>query len=380
MRVLGVERNAFATNHYRVVQPLRKLHQHGLASTSTFHRDDLARNLERVTELLVGADLVHIYSPSDEDWLTLIRQCRKLGKLVVADFDDDPFNVSPWNPAYQHIGVEEVAYEWPDGSREMLWAEDMVSHRGEPGVFNIERNLRTRDLFAVNFKRADLITTTTDLLAERLRQFNPNVAVAPNLIDLAEYPRLDLNRRGVRIGWQGGSSHYEDLWVMLEPLQRVLEKYPHATFVYLGDLRLAGLFKCLPSAQVELHGWVNHAAYSYKLATLALDIGLCPLADNAFNRNKSAIKWMEYSAGGAATVASAMPPYAPVITDGETGLLVPGDGWFMALETLVLNADLRRRLAGNAYDVVAAQHNADAQVGFWASVYDRLLRQPLAVA
>ena len=381
MRILGIERNNFATNHYRVVQPLRKLQQHRLAETSTFHIDDLKTRLEQITELVIGADVILTYSPSNEDWLGFMKLCRKHGKLVVADYDDDPFNVSPWNPAYQHVGMQEVAYEWPDGTRDLLWSEDMVGAKGEPGFFDVERNLRTRDLFAVNFKRADLVTTTTDILAETLRAFNPRVGILPNLIDLEDYVRLDVNRRGrVRIGWQGGSSHYEDLWVMLDSLRRLLEKYPHVTFVYLGDLRLAGVLRPLPPAQVEIHRWVSHAAYSYKLATLCLDIGLCPLVDTVFNMNKSAIKWMEYSAVGAATIASGITPYRQVIEHDQTGLLAGDDAWFMAMESLVLDEKRRRKLADNAYDAVESSHNSDTKAHLWVEAYEQLLKQPLMVS
>jgi hypothetical protein len=60
---------------------------------------------------------------------------------------------------------------------------------------------------------ADLITTTTKFLAEKISKYNKNVAVLPNAINPKEKqfkPNPTKSER-VRIGWAGGSSHLEDL-------------------------------------------------------------------------------------------------------------------------------------------------------------------------
>ena len=101
-----------------------------------------------------------------------------------------------------------------------------------------------------------------------------------------------------------------------------------------------------------MHSWVANNIYPYKLATLNADIGLCPIADNMFNSNKSAIKWMEYSVMGLATIASDLAPYNKVIQNGKDGLLVNEHSWFDAMERLIKDTELRKTLAKNAYDKV----------------------------
>lgn len=376
MKILGIERSTFATNHYRILQPLYKLHEHGLADVSTCRVEDIAVNLDKSMSKIMEADIIVTYSPSNEDWLNLIKTLRRNGKIIVADYDDDPLNVSPWNPSYRFTGTKEVAYQWQDGTVDMLWSEDMVGGKGETGFFNIERNIKQRDLFSVNFKKADLVTTTTDVLAESLNKINPNIAVLPNLVDFGMYPECELVKKKLRIGWQGGSSHYEDLWLIVEPMKTILKRHPDITFVYFGDMRMAGLFKDFPQNQVEYHSWVDHKVYPYKLALLNLDIGLCPVADNIFNRSKTAIKYFEYSVYKMVTIASNITPYSNVITNDKDGLLVNNNAneWIDAIERVVY---LNNQIGQKAYDNVYENHNADKDAYKWVEAYNKVLNKQL---
>ena len=49
------------------------------------------------------------------------------------------------------------------------------------------------------------------------------------------------------------------------------------------------------------------------------DISLAPVIDHDFNRAKSAIKWMEGTLMGAATIASNLNPYSEAIRHDEIG-------------------------------------------------------------
>lgn len=76
-------------------------------------------------------------------------------------------------------------------------------------------------------------------------------------------------------------------------------------------------------------------------------IGIAPLTPNAFNIAKSGIKFMDYTALGAVTLASDLPPYQEVIRHGKNGILVPGqssESWERALEMVIGSPELRRRL------------------------------------
>lgn len=375
IKILGIERDDGGTNNYRIMQPLYKLMEHGMANVATV-REGIELNQDHAAAKALESDIIVFHRPQSENWFKFIKLCNKYGKLVVADYDDDPFNTSPWNPFYQWIGTEEVTYIWPDGRKEMLWSKDPGASAG--GHIDIEDNIRRRDLFRASFRNADLVSCTTDILAEKLRTINPNVAVLPNLIDFNTYPKIELIKKNIRIGWSGGSSHFEDLFMIRDAIGKILQKYPNVTFVYSGDMRLYGMFRNFPMDRVECHQWGEYAAYPYQLACFNLDIGLCPVTENEFNRNKSCLKYLEYSVVKAASIASDWPPYSPVITNGRDGLLVKSDGWFDAMEELILNKEKREMLAANAYDNIYENHNADKKAHLWLDAYEGLLKKQVA--
>jgi len=372
-RVLGIERDDTACNHYRILQPLMKLREHGLADALTINEKDIAHNPEFAAQRVMEADIIVFQRPANEDWLKFIKVAQKAGKIIVADYDDDPFSINPLNPTYKWCGTEEVVIQWPDGKTDMLWKD------GVDG-FDIERNITHRDLFKANFRKADLITVTTPILQEALLPINKNTIVLPNVIDLNMYPKVEMVKRGTRILWQGGSSHYEDLYMVAKAVVDILKKYPDVTFVYFGDTRFMALFKDAPQNQIEYHSWVGHKVYPYKLALLNCDIGLCPVTDNQFNRRKSSIKWLEYTALGMATVASNIAPYNIDIDGGHTGMLVGDDMWFDAIEQLVKDKEQRKMLAENAYEEVKKNHNADAKAHLWRDAYETVLKKELVEA
>jgi hypothetical protein len=75
-----------------------------------------------------------------------------------------------------------------------------------------------------------------------------------------------------------------------------------------------------------------------------LDINLAPLSlDSRFNQAKSAIKWLEASLVGTATIASPTQPFSEVITHGRNGMLAESpDEWYSALDFLVREPAERR--------------------------------------
>lgn len=370
MRILGIERDDTACNHYRILQPLMKLREMELADTLTIFERDISHNIDYAYQRIMESDIVVFQRPASEDWLNFIKVAQRAGKVIVCDYDDDPFSVNPINPSYKYSGTEEVCIKWEDGKTDMLWKDSVDG-------FNIEENIRRRDLFKANFRKADLVTVTTPILQEVLQPINKNTIVLPNVIDVSLYPKVEMLKRGVRILWQGGSSHYEDLYIVHKAIIGILKKYPQTTFVYFGDKRFWNLFKDAPQNQMEYHPWVGHKVYPYKLALLNCDIGLCPIADNQFNRRKSSIKWMEYSTQGIATIASDIPPYNIDIIHGQTGMLVKDDGWFDTMERLIKDEQYRRDLAHRAYEDVYKNFNADKVAYKWRDAYENVLKKEL---
>lgn len=378
MRILGVERDDSASNMYRIYQPLYKMADADMARITTL-QDGRALGSEKALTTILESDIIFFSRPASPEWFKFIKLCQKYGKIIVCDYDDDPFNTHPLNPYYQFIGTEEVAYQWSDGTKEMLWSRQPGEHGGR--YLDIEQNIQRRDLFKASFKSADLVSCTTPYLADNLKKINPNTIVLPNLIDFNFWPKVELIKKEIRIGWQGGASHYEDLWIIKDAIKEILRKHANVKFVFMGDPRFYGLFKDIPTDRVECYNWCKMDVYPYKLACANIDIGLCPLIDNEFNKNKSAIKYFEYSMTNAATIASDMLPYSACITPGKDGLLVKGEDsqtWFNAIEELVLNHIYRESLAKNAYENVRENYNADRGAHLWLDAFEGLMKKDVS--
>jgi glycosyltransferase involved in cell wall biosynthesis len=240
--------------------------------------------------------------------------------LLVYETDDDLFNVDPGNTkAYQFFG------RW-----------------------DIQEGVRTC------IRLADLVTVTTEPLAEQIRPMNPNVAVIPNYIPakLLQHPLVEDPAGRTVIGWAGTHTHAEDFTEIAAELVRFVERNPMVEYHSMGLLLngkpalFGSLKRLIATERVRLAGWFPLPHY---YAALAFHIGLAPLRPSIFNRSKSPIKALEYAARGVATIASNTGPYADYIQPGVTGLLAdqPHE-WGRHLRDLVHDPDMRRELAANA--------------------------------
>lgn len=379
MRIFSAQRDINACHHYRLETPLQTMAAQGLCELAMMYEMQLGS--EQALEAALWSDIIVMHRPATEEWFKFIKLMQKHGKIFIADYDDNPFATSPFNPFYAKIGVEPVEYVWEDGKKEWLWSEDMVSKTGKK-IFDIERNIHYRETFRSNFKKADMVTCTTPELAEEFKKVNPNTVALPNLIYPEWFPPIpEFNKSEVRICWQGGASHYEDLFFIQPVVINILKKHKNVKFVFYGDSRFKKLFDSCDQSRIEWHGWSAFEAYPYKLSLLNCDIGLCPLVDNEFNRMKSAIKWMEYSMVGMATVAANIPPYSKVINNGNTGLLCNQDekAWEDAIEYLIKSKSARFAMACEAKQEVLKNHNVHTKAHLWADAYNSVLNPKATV-
>jgi 2-polyprenyl-3-methyl-5-hydroxy-6-metoxy-1,4-benzoquinol methylase/glycosyltransferase involved in cell wall biosynthesis len=201
---------------------------------------------------------------------------------------------------------------------------------------------------------ADIVFVSTEVLSETVRPHAQNVRLLPNLVDLRLFARpVPTPGSSVRIGLLGTGTHAAD-YALLEPvLSRLLDKYGDRVEIVVMGMR--------PPVQRQDVTYVefepSYEAYAAKLGTLRLDLALAPLLDNTFNRCKSNIKWLEYSAAGIAGIYSDLPPYA-CIRHGETGLLAENtaEAWLAAIEELIEYPEKRSAIAQAAQREVFERH------------------------
>jgi len=110
--------------------------------------------------------------------------------------------------------------------------------------------------------------------------------------------------------------------------------------------------------------------------TLNFDLVIAPLADNLFNRCKSALKFLEYSAIGAPGVYSRIYPYEAVIIDGVNGYLASTEEeWLSKLTILLENPDQRLNIARAAQQTIREKWLLSSNIRSWHDIFNRLNRE-----
>jgi glycosyltransferase involved in cell wall biosynthesis len=213
-----------------------------------------------------------------------------------------------------------------------------------------------------NIEVADLVTVSTESLAEVVSKWNRNVVVLPNCVpaSLLDAPHAD-GPKGLTLGWSGGMSHKLDLAEARDPVRQFLRRYPDAGLHIMGHVD-PDFCRAMPTERLRITRWVESVPAFH--ATIDFDVALAPLRPSPFNRSKSAIRCLEAAALGIPVIASGFGPYAEFVRRGETGLLVnrPHE-WGKHLRTL-LDPFTRREMGRQAREL-AAEWTIEANVELW---------------
>lgn len=158
----------------------------------------------------------------------------------------------------------------------------------------------------------------------------------------------------VTIGYMGSKGHQRDLEMAVPAIAETLERFPNTRFETFGTIAMPDALHRF-ARRVDAHGPKNnYQEFLQGLHDLHWDVGLAPLVDDSFNRCRSPIKFVEYTACNIATVASDVGVYRPAMRPG-CGLVVQEQEWSSALEQFVTDAQLRRACLDQAREVCARQ-------------------------
>ena len=352
-----------ACGYYRLTLPLTALQRYAGCEVLKIERGDKA---DKILQYLQKSDVIIVPRVGEEMFVEYIPRIKGLGKKIIIDHDDNMFCISPMSPHYEEAGTENVQV-CVNGEMLPLW-EDGKN-------IDLARN-RAR---CVNFKKAmnaaDMVTVTQPILADVYREYNPKVKVLPNCVDMKLWQRLSLQPHdGIRIGWLGGSSHYED-WLMISPaITEIMNRYSQTRLILMGA-KFDGTLKGIPRNRIEFHEWVHTEAYPLKAAILDLDMAIIPLQDTEFNRCKSNIKWVEMGALQIPCVTSFVSPYKESATE-ENGIYIKDNdvgAWCDGLDLLIKDPLLRARMGAEAHKTVGMHFDINTKWHLWHDAYQELM-------
>lgn len=265
--------------------------------------------------------------------LDVMKAYRKQGTRVVWDIDDDYWAVDPTNPS------------------------KFVSN-----VF--------KDQYEELIMEADVITTPSPILAKKIRKVakKKDIRIVNNAIDYNDYKERPHEHKELLIGYMGAASHWKDLSIIVEALEKLNEKYDFVFVLYgmTGEPLEAAMHHynrlLTTNIQPEQNAYFKSALNFYSklkklnmyhipfyppelhpsaLSRADLDIGLAPLEDEEFNRGKSNIKFYEYAATGTVTLASDVEPYKQEVSYRAKNTT---KDWYNKIEKLIIDKKFRAEL------------------------------------
>lgn len=373
-------------------------------------KDNPTDNLEGIQDS--GADSDTLHNPS----VTV------LSNLEVAPLRVAVYTRDPWTAACSHLRIigptyhadsgvralEGVRWEQPptlftpDEADVVLIQRDFPRHEdlyaeviewarstGRPVLYELDDLLvelpeehperyyydDSRAAMLTAMKDADGVIVSTQPLAEYARRYNQNVWVLPNYLDeriwsvKTHSPVKKTNT--VVIGYMGGvtKTHIPDLELVLPVLVRLLKRYKGKL-----KLRFWGMIhpdlQNNPLVEYQSEKFPNYLEFARYFSSQYCDLFIAPLRNSLFNRSKSAIKYLEYSASGIPGVYSDITPYSSIIVNGINGYLAADeDDWEMYLCELIDDLSLRRSMGEAALQTVRENFLMSNHAHAWGTIY-----------
>jgi len=348
---------AFEMRKYRNVEASVLYFQYNLIPTHPWQKDIISvPQIRQDIECFARASDAMIWHPVFYDhtleFFNEIRQ--KYGKPTFIETDDNYIDVPAWNEAFHSFG--------PTSAHRYIATEAMAF--------------------------ADGMFVSTPHLKELYGKFNENIHVVENSLDFkgdrkfVGWDQVSVRKhKGTRLGWIGGRSHFNDLMMVAPVLREILVKYPDVTLCLVNSaiqpsckaLGIAYPFEGLTNVHYADRS-VPINRYAQFAASFGFDIGLAPLEDCNFNRSKSNLRWLEYSAMKIPTIATDISHFSQSIRDGQDGFLIKNNDlqeWKNRLEMLIKSQSTREEVGRQAYKRVKKDFNLKTN----AAKYVRLLKK-----
>ena len=281
----------------------------------------------------------------------------------------NPFSTKIAKKAKQH-GIK-LIYETDDDFLDM--------NSSNPSFNYIQGNL-------ANIKKlvsaADEIVVSTSELKRRFDNLNlsSNVTIIRNYYLDNVLPLKEFSYNGnqyVKIGYFGTMTHNNDLELIHNVILRLKDIFSKKGIQV--DLEVIGAsidenvdwfdVKKMPYYPMSMATFMKWIA-----ARANWDIGIIPLVNTEFNKCKSELKYIEFTALGVPIVASDVDAYKDTIEEGVTGFLANNeDEWVNKLSMLIEDPKLRNGILNNAREDILKNYNLKSRAKQWDEIFKNLM-------
>ena len=274
----------------------------------------------------------------------IIKKAKQHGIKLVYEADDDFLDINPSNPSFNYI---------------------------HGNLVNIKKLVGAADKIVVSTpelkKRFDKLNLASDV--EIIRNY-----YLDNVLPLKPFSYTGDSY--VKIGYFGTMTHNNDLELIHNVILRLKDifskKAIQVDFEVIGasideniDWFSVKKLPYYPMSMATFMKWITNEAN--------WDIGIIPLVNTEFNKCKSELKYIEFTALGVPVVASDVDIYKNTIEDGVTGFLANNeDEWVDKLSILIENPTLRNGMLNNARADILKNYDLRDRAKQWDEIFKSL--------
>jgi 2-polyprenyl-3-methyl-5-hydroxy-6-metoxy-1,4-benzoquinol methylase len=229
------------------------------------------------------------------------------------------------------------------------------------------------ELYYSVLSRVDYITTTTDRLAAKLKEVNPNVHCIPNCVTFNDLPlaEFDLNKNH-KVTLVVASSDSVLVDFLVPALKEIQNKYPNNYDVLV--IGPPGDFIQNSGVDITRFKILSYVDFKILISSLTNPIALIPLDHSLFSSCKSPIKYFDYVMAGIPVICSNVPPYSDYMINLKTGILVNNtvDDWVLSILKIHHDSNFRTSIISDSINYVKDNFNVDVSGNSLQALFEKL--------
>ncbi|MFA6518488.1 MAG: glycosyltransferase [Candidatus Shapirobacteria bacterium] len=205
----------------------------------------------------------------------------------------------------------------------------------------------------------DVVIADSSYIASVVRKYNNNVVMIPDAVDMNFYKgRINyVVDNSVNLVWSGVAKKSAHLEIVVDVLKKLSEKY-RLKLILVSDERpeIMGVFQKFMECE-----WVEFSHQNYLRELKKSNIIISPKKlSNAYEMGHTEYKITLGMALGLPAVASPQGSYKEAIGFLGGGIIASTeDDWVDALEKLITNDSLMKRMGGKARDTVVKKYSVE---------------------
>jgi glycosyltransferase involved in cell wall biosynthesis len=212
-------------------------------------------------------------------------------------------------------------------------------------------------------RMARVVTCGSPNIADHVRSRGAEAVIVPTVVDTRRFrPGNDRPADIPTIGWIGTHGTYPYFERLIPIFERLAREVPfRLTIIGSGRDQIE-----VKNVAVEVRPWqLAREVEDFQ----SLDVGVYPIADDAWSAGKAGFKAVQYMAAGVPFVMSPVGVCATIGVPGRTHFsAVTDDDWLAALRRLVVDATLRDRMAADTRTFAEELFDIEPQADALAAV------------